>query len=275
MNLNKVLLAECQRWLAVPQRKRIEAAALFLRNEFPKEFLSLSELQRLALIWGFVCEVSKTVEGLVKEGQGATPLGAVLCVAFLSMKADAQRADQKPMRDTSGGEDPQPLLQAASEGDAALVEELLEQGANTNVQDTHGMTALMYAGVCGDTSMARSLLLKGADPNLQNEDGATALITAATVGNVAMVRLLLDHHADPNIPVNDGTTPLTWATVYGYPEIVQMLLAHGAGSGQVTTPPAASSVVARATRSDVVRCCSCGEALTGSGNFCSKCGTRQ
>jgi ankyrin repeat protein len=124
---------------------------------------------------------------------------------------------------------------------------LLEKGANPNIADKMGMTAL-YAAVDMHTlsplmgrpapplrdsidavEMARALLRRGANPNAQLQkpiigrhtayqgdgslgEGTTALARAAKSGDVAMMKVLLEGGADPRMTQKDGTTVAMIAT---------------------------------------------------------------
>ena len=90
-----------------------------------------------------------------------------------------------------------------------------------------GWTALMYAAAYGQASDVRALLSKGADPNLQNEDGATALMYAAD--DLDKTRALLDGKAKPDIRSGEGRTALMIAASgrSSY-EVAKLLLDRGA-----------------------------------------------
>jgi len=53
------------------------------------------------------------------------------------------------------------LLEASRDGHTQTVELLLEKGANVNVKNKYGYTALMYASMYGHTETAELLLEKG------------------------------------------------------------------------------------------------------------------
>ncbi|MDD4977443.1 MAG: ankyrin repeat domain-containing protein [Gallionella sp.] len=80
------------------------------------------------------------------------------------------------------------------------------------------------------------LLQSGAEPNLQDKDGRTALIHAVRMQNDEQVSLLLEHGADVNIVTSQGDSALleaSWSTLrYMDPVlpgvIVKALLEHGA-----------------------------------------------
>ena len=90
-----------------------------------------------------------------------------------------------------------------------------------------GSTPLMYAVLYGDAAAARLLLDGGADPNIRNDAGATALMWA--VSDVEKTRLLLDRGANPNAKSDDGRTPLLIASgLFGGAPVVKLLLDRGA-----------------------------------------------
>ena len=66
---------------------------------------------------------------------------------------------------------------------------LLDAGANTNVKNKLGGTALMWAASYGKDRAVRLLLEKGADPRIKDVDGVTAAGWAAKNGrgNVVMI----------------------------------------------------------------------------------------
>ncbi|QMV44508.1 ankyrin repeat domain-containing protein [Cohnella cholangitidis] len=84
------------------------------------------------------------------------------------------------------------LLQAGSDPDSRYVSGLLK-----------GQTALMEASRSFPQS-AQLLLTSGADPNVKNQDGDTALKYAISVPK--LFASLLEHGANPNIKNNEGET---------------------------------------------------------------------
>lgn len=111
-----------------------------------------------------------------------------------------------------------------------------------NAKGPGGSTPLMYAVLYGDAAMVRSLLEAGADPNIKNEAGATALMWA--VGDLDKAKLLVEHGADANARSDSGRTPIMIAAgISGAKPVLDLLLEHGAkpsvkGPGLVfdTTP---------------------------------------
>ena len=86
---------------------------------------------------------------------------------------------------------------SASRGFKAVVQLLLEKGADIDAKDGNGWTALYSAASYGNEAMARLLLRKGADTEAKDVYGGTALERAVQLGRVAMVSLLLDRGTNP------------------------------------------------------------------------------
>jgi ankyrin repeat protein len=120
------------------------------------------------------------------------------------------------------------MMDALRRGDhQAFQKMILHQPDHLSKRGPAGSTPLMYATLYGDIESARQLLKLGADPNLQNEAGATALLWATD--NLEMVSLLVEHGADVNAKSSDSRTPLLVASGrYGAAPVVKYLLDHGA-----------------------------------------------
>jgi FOG: Ankyrin repeat len=59
----------------------------------------------------------------------------------------------------------------------------LAAGADVEIRDKEGETALTLAADFGNTDVVQALLGAGADANMKNGDGGTALMAAAAGGN--------------------------------------------------------------------------------------------
>ncbi len=123
-----------------------------------------------------------------------------------------------------------PLMYAVLYGDADAVRLLLDNGADPNVRNEAGASALMWA--VDDLEKTRLLLQRGALVNARSEHGRTALsIAASRFGSLAVVRLLLDSGADPSVksPSYKGPlTPLSEAAEVGDEAVVRLLIERGA-----------------------------------------------
>jgi ankyrin repeat protein len=116
--------------------------------------------------------------------------------------------------------------------DGKALEASLYEIVDVSLTDASGRTALMDAlHKRASIQVVRQLLNRGANPNIQDNEGRTALMEAARF-SVEAVRELLNKDADPNIESKDGFTALMWAVLYakmhGERDIVKELLARGA-----------------------------------------------
>jgi len=118
------------------------------------------------------------------------------------------------------------LFKAAAKGHTDIVNLLLAKGADVHIKDNNGMTAMMEAAANGNAGIVEILRSRGADTNTKNKYGYTALIYAAKNGHADTLNFLLHKGADPNIQNEAGWTALMVALERI--EIVSMLLANGA-----------------------------------------------
>ena len=111
-----------------------------------------------------------------------------------------------------------------------LVRDLIVLGANVNWQDeeNYNSTPLHVVSIFGSVEIARMLIDAGADLNVQDKDGWTALHEAARNGQVEVARMLIDAGADLDVQGKWNRTPLHWAARDGEVEIAKVLLDAGA-----------------------------------------------
>jgi ankyrin repeat protein len=123
-----------------------------------------------------------------------------------------------------------PLMYAALYGDAEAVRLLLEAGADPNIRNEAGATALMWA--VDDLDKTRLLIRGGAGVNARSDDGRTPLLIAAgRPGSYDVVKLLLDREANPSRVVNTyrgPMTPLRLAAEAGDEALLHLLLDRSA-----------------------------------------------
>lgn len=154
----------------------------------------------------------------------------------------------------------EPLIRAALRGEASGVETILNKGADINVRDSLGRTALMWAVWRDDSEIVRVLVQRGADVNAKDSNGSTALMLASArdhqlrkkwyqsvwtvlrgliYGGLGpsyprgyedpqIVKLLLEKGADVKARDRNGWTPLMRARDRGASEIVELLKRGGA-----------------------------------------------
>src|SRR4029450_1281074 len=155
-----------------------------------------------------------------------------------------------------------PLMYAARQGaiEAALV--LVEAGADLNVTDPDGTTALVLAIINAHYDLAVMLIEKGADPNVADERGMAPLYAAIDMhtlprlfgspvprtndrhDSLDIVKKLLARRADPNArlksaalqrlhtpgapTLSEGATPFMRAAKSGDLIVMKLLLEQGA-----------------------------------------------
>lgn len=116
----------------------------------------------------------------------------------------------------------------ADRGDTGLVKLIIEKGADINVQDKYGHTALFDAAEEGHLDVVKMLLDAGAKIDLCGNSGTRPMHRAAMCSHFEVVQLLLDRGADVNLATVDGYNPLHGATISGHKEIIKLLLKSGA-----------------------------------------------
>jgi ankyrin repeat protein len=98
------------------------------------------------------------------------------------------------------------LMWAAAEGHVAVVQALIEAGADVHSTSSTGFTPLLFAASHGETDVTKLLLAKGANVNEAATNGTTALVLATASDHIRYAELLLDLGADPNL--GPGYAPL-------------------------------------------------------------------
>lgn len=120
------------------------------------------------------------------------------------------------------------LDEAVQNSNLYMVEKLLEKGANVNSVDSRSGTTLMRAALYADSAIVDLLLQHGADVAKRNADGANAVFFAVA-GNPENIYLLVRSGADINDVKTDGNTPLLKAvqhyedTKRGYVAVLTLL----------------------------------------------------
>jgi outer membrane protein assembly factor BamB len=119
------------------------------------------------------------------------------------------------------------LWEAARQGDAATVRQLLDRGVDPNAEFREGGTALLFAAQHGHADVVELLLARGADVHARDRiNNATAL--HFSYGLPAVVKVLVEHGADVNArDFMVGQTPLWWAVSAGNRESVRLLAKSG------------------------------------------------
>jgi ankyrin repeat protein len=127
-----------------------------------------------------------------------------------------------------------PLVSAVWQDDEAEVRHLLAAGADVNALDQSvNTTALAAAALAGKVELVRILTDAGADPNVRNSSGQTALMSLDDDTTPEVVALLLAAGAKVDLRDEEGNSALHVAAAESVGEVVQALLAAGAGVNAV------------------------------------------
>jgi ankyrin repeat protein len=84
-------------------------------------------------------------------------------------------------------------MKAAARGHTETVEALKEMGADLNIKDEDGQTALMKAAIIGRAEIVKAL--EGADLDIKDRYGQTTLMLVATKGQTEIVKALKERGA--------------------------------------------------------------------------------
>ena len=189
---------------------------------------SLGSMTRLATCVGLLFSVSlfASCDNLTLSKEQRQVNDAIR----LAIAADPSRIN-KPYADGAP-----PLHMALEHHIPALFDWLLDHGADPNVQDQRGQTALHKAVFDSpDHKPMRALLKRGANVNAKDGYGYTPLHSAALSSRPSAVEVLLAAGADPNARDQWDKTPLHYASgpqPFAIPEnvvrTIHLLVAAGA-----------------------------------------------
>ena len=124
-----------------------------------------------------------------------------------------------------------PLSYAVDIGDVGIIADLLAAGANVNVANAsaEGEPSLLHWSARWDYPAVIDVLVKnGADINLQNGSGETALLWAAAYGRPAAARALIKGGANVDFGDNTESAPLHIAARENHDVVMDILIANGA-----------------------------------------------
>ncbi|KAL3061278.1 hypothetical protein OYC64_009462 [Pagothenia borchgrevinki] len=113
--------------------------------------------------------------------------------------------------------------EAASQGRALQLQQLIQGGAAVNIVAVSSITPLHEACIRGHTKCVKLLLDAGAQVDARNIDGSTPLCDACAAGSLECVKLLLEYGATVNPPMFTFT-PLHEACMGGNSECVQLMI---------------------------------------------------
>ena len=188
---------------------------------------------------------------------GVTPLALAAGSGDVPMIDALVKAGADPRGANRDGETC--LMSASRSGHVDAVQMLLALGADPNVKEHwFEQTALMWAAADNSAAIVQALLEGGAQADVRSKvlpgqqprpkggsdtafqsahsnfpkGGFTALLFAAQYNAVASAKALLDHGADINLPDPDGITPLMMAILNANYDFADFLVGRGADIGK-------------------------------------------
>jgi ankyrin repeat protein len=116
------------------------------------------------------------------------------------------------------------LHKAAARNDAALIENLIKNGARVDARDPSERTALLVAAHANAIDAARALIAAGANVNAKDNIQDSPYLYAAAEGRLEILRMTLKAGADLKSVNRYGGIGLIPAAHHGHPDIVRELL---------------------------------------------------
>ena len=173
---------------------------------------------------------------ITAAGQGHTDIVEFL----LNQGASIHSSHSNSLRMGSGSEPivawqlTSPLHAATAFSHLNTVKLLVERGADVNVQDKHGKTALQIAATEGSSDIVEILLDYHADLNIAGRHGG-ALHLAARQGHDDIAKQLIDKKAILDLRAQSELTPLHVVARKGHVKVVKLLCTRGANMNHQTS----------------------------------------
>jgi len=120
------------------------------------------------------------------------------------------------------------LHQAIKEGNVDIVNEMIRQGALSEMDPKYEGILISSAAVRGHQDIISSLVKAGLEPERCREPKYHPLLLAAQYNHIEVIRLLCKMGVNVNFEREDGNSALQMAVLSGNLEIVKLLLRNGA-----------------------------------------------
>uniref|UniRef100_A0A1A7ZG74 Regulatory factor X-associated ankyrin-containing protein n=2 Tax=Nothobranchius TaxID=28779 RepID=A0A1A7ZG74_NOTFU len=158
----------------------------------------------------------------VANGQHIRPSGAAECSSIVKPEnsSDSSLLSKQDERGFT------PLMWAAAFGEKAMVDFLLEKGADPKTIARERESALTLASSGGFVDIVETLLKHGVDINTYDWNGGTPLLYAVRGNHIKCVEALLAKGADMTIESDSGYSPMALAVALGHKKIQKVLEDH-------------------------------------------------
>jgi len=120
------------------------------------------------------------------------------------------------------------VIESKKEDKYQVLKKMLDMGADPNIKDSNGWTALHYACEFGDLESVKILVNNKIIIDSYSNNSRTPLHLASIHNSPSIVKFLLENMSDPNFKDHSGCTPLLLAAKYGNVDCMALLLAYGA-----------------------------------------------
>jgi ankyrin repeat protein len=163
-------------------------------------------------------------QGDAPDRAGLTPLYAATQAMFLAGAQVLLQYGADPNLSV-GTHGETPFAASLTEGKDHFALLYIDNGAHIHTTLANGNTPLTQAiETATDSAVVELMLNKGADANRKNTHGETALFKAINADRLDYVTALLSHNANPNLP---GPKHMLWPAVHKL-DILEVLLKNGA-----------------------------------------------
>ncbi|SFE90816.1 Ankyrin repeat-containing protein [Chitinophaga sp. CF118] len=118
------------------------------------------------------------------------------------------------------------MYEATSNADTIAMKNFITRGVDVNLLIKQGFVEanlIITAVYTKNPEVVKLLLRNGADVDLDDGFGATALMYAVSNSNVEIVKILLEHGADPALKDKSGNNAFSNAKIARNKEITRML----------------------------------------------------
>lgn len=121
-----------------------------------------------------------------------------------------------------------PLMSAIKNNHKKIVELLIDNGANLELKDEKGQTALCHAIRTKNNILTQLLICRGADINSKCLYSGSFLTTALRLNCTNIAEMLINYKIDIEVIDCDGYTALNLAAFFGDEFVVELLLKNNA-----------------------------------------------